>query len=138
MKLASAPILALLLCASAAHAQNARTPGETQPISITGNFQLRIPVEPSASTADMIKALAQANQSLGDLASRQCEVLEGAFKGDCRVAQLNMGANINDRRGVAQFNNDFSGQRQIVNANLNVTFEITPRADESKSAPAGK
>jgi hypothetical protein len=95
-------------------------------MSVTANFQLRIPVDASASTADMIKALSQANQSLGDLITRQCEVLAAAFKSDCRVEQLNMGANINDRR-VNQFNNDFAGAQRIVNANLNATFDLTPK-----------
>jgi hypothetical protein len=124
--LSAAIYMALAFCASTAQAQNASAPGEAKPMSVTANFQLRIPVDASASTADMIKALSQANQSLGDLITRQCEVLAAAFKSDCRVEQLNMGANINDRR-VNQFNNDFAGAQRIVNANLNATFDLTPK-----------
>jgi hypothetical protein len=119
--------LALAFCVSAAHAQNANATGEAKPISITANFQLRIPVDASASTADMMKALSQANQSLGDLVTRQCDVLAAAFKSDCRVEQLNMGANVNDRRMAPQFNNDFANSQRIVNANLNATFDLTPK-----------
>jgi hypothetical protein len=131
----SAAILAILLCTFAAHAQNAGAPAgaNAKPISITANFQLRIPVDPAAPTAEMIKALAQANQSLGDLANRQCDVLAEAFKSDCSIAQLNMGANINDRR--QQFNNDFNNQQRFMNANLHATFELVAHAEAPKNAP---
>jgi hypothetical protein len=138
MKFLSAAILTGILCASAAHAQNAIAPGDAKPTSITANFQLRIPLDASAPTADVTKALAQANQSLGDLANRQCDVLAAAFKGDCRVVQLNMGANVNDRRFAQQFNNDFAGAQRFVNANLNVTFELTSPTQAPNNAPVAK
>jgi hypothetical protein len=125
--ISASAVLALAFCISAAQAQNANATGEAKPISITANFQLRIPVDASASTADMMKALSQANQSLGDLVTRQCDVLAAAFKSDCRVEQLNMGANVNDRRMAPQFNNDFANSQRIVNANLNATFDLTPK-----------
>lgn len=139
MKFASAAILSLALCPAAAQAQTASAPSDANPksISITANFQVRISVEPSASTADVTKALAQANQSLGDLANRQCDVLAAAFKSDCRVVQLNMGANVNDRRAMQQFN-DFAGSQRLVNANLNATFELTSQTEAPKNAPAAK
>ena len=138
MKFLSAAILMFALCAASAHAQNANAPGEARPMSITANFQLRIPVDASAPTADMTKALAQANQSLGDLANRQCDVLSAAFKSDCRVVQLNMSANVNDRRAMQQFNNDFAAAQKFVNANLNATFELSAQAPAANGAPAAK
>ena len=138
MKLPSLAILMIALCASAAQAQTAAQPGDAKSISITANFQLRIPVDSAAPTADMIKALTQANQSLGDLANRQCDVLAAAFASECRIVQLNMGANVNERRAMQQFNNDFTSPQRLVNANLNATFELTSLAETSKNAPVAK
>jgi hypothetical protein len=140
MKRSPLAVSILFLCASAATAQNAKPPGDgdAKPISITANFQMRIPVDASASMADVTKALTQANQSLGDLANRECDVLTQAFKSDCRVVQLNMGANVNDRRVMQQFNNDFSGSQKSVNANLNATYELTSQAEASKNPAAAK
>jgi hypothetical protein len=137
MRLQTAAILAFVACAPSARAQNAAATGEAKPVNVTVNFQLRIPFDASATTADMTKALAQANQSLGELANRQCDVLTVAFKSDCRIVQLNMGANVNDRR-MAQFNNDFAASQRFANANLNATFELTPLPETPKDPPAAK
>ena len=99
---------------------------------------MRIAVDPSAPTTEVTKALAQANQSLGELANRECDVLAAAFKTDCRVGQLNLGANVNERRAGQMMNNEFGGPQRIVNANLNVTFELTPPAAATKGAPAAQ
>jgi hypothetical protein len=139
MKILLMAILTSALCVSSAQAQNTASPGDgAKPLSITANFQVRIPVDSAASTADVTKALSEANQSLGDLATRQCDALAAAFKSDCRVAQLNMSANVNDRRFNQQFNNDSGGQQRFVNANLNATFELTAQAEAPKSPPAVK
>jgi hypothetical protein len=136
MKISFLLALALSLAASQAQAQNANGPVDPKPTNVTANFQVRIAVDPSAPTTEVTKALAQANQSLGDLANRQCDVLALAFKSDCRVVQLNMSANVNDRRPVQQFNNDFPGSQRLVNASLNATFELVSPADATKNAPA--
>ena len=65
-------------------------------------------------------------------------MLAAAFKADCRVLQLNMGANVNERRAMQQFNNDFTSPQRLVNANLNATFELTSLAETSKNAPVAK
>ncbi|HEY4927348.1 MAG TPA: hypothetical protein VII20_23315 [Roseiarcus sp.] len=140
MKRLSLAMSTLVLCVCAAAAQSAKPPGDAdgKPINITANFQMRIPIDASASMADVTKALTQANQSLGDLANRECDLLTDAFKSDCRVVQLNMGANVNDRRGMQQFNNDFGGMQRSVNANLNATYELTSQADAAKNPAAAK
>jgi hypothetical protein len=132
------PILAFILAASVsqAHAQSPSAPADPKPTNVTANFQVRIAIDPGAPTAEVTKALAQANQSLGDLANRQCDALALAFKSDCRVVQLNMNANVNDRRPMQQFNNDFAGSQRLVNASLNATFELVSPADATKNAPA--
>ena len=128
--------MALAMAATQAQAQNANGSADSKPTNVTANFQVRIVVDPSAPTTEVTKASAQANQSLGDLANRQCEVLALAFKSDCRVVPLNMSANVNDRRPMQQFNNDFRGPQRLVNANLNATFELVSPADATKNAPA--
>jgi hypothetical protein len=137
MRNLTAAILTFVLGVSAANAQSANAPGEGKPISITANFQLRVPVDPAAPTADVTKALGQANQSLGELANHQCDVLADIFKGECRVVQLNMSANVNDRR-MRQFNNDGGDSQRFVSANLNATFEVAAPTELSKNAPAAK
>jgi len=124
--------------ASAAQAQNAgdTADGSAKPLTITANFQVRIPIDAAAPTTSVTQALAQANQALGDLASRQCDLLSESFKGACRVVQLNMGANVNDRR--RQFNNEGGDSQRFVNANLNATFEVVAPQDASKNAPVAK
>jgi hypothetical protein len=138
MKFRSAAVLTFALCASAAQAQTASAPRDSRPVSVTANFQVRISVDASAPTSDVTKALAQANQSLGELAVRQCDALAIAFASDCRVVQLNMGANVNDFRGMQQFNNDGAGPQRFVNANLQATFELTSQTEAPKNAPAAK
>jgi hypothetical protein len=63
-------------------------------------------------------------------------VLGSAFKANCHVSQLNMGANVNDRRNRKALNNDFGGMQRMVSANLNATFGLTPLSDPTKAAPA--
>lgn len=116
---------------------NQSADASAKPIVVTANFQARIIVDPSAPTSEITKALTQANQSLGELVNRECDVLAAAFKSDCRVGQLNMGANINDRRVGVMMNNEFGAAQRFVNANLNATFELTPAA-AAKGAPAAQ
>jgi len=128
----------LAACAAApALAQEVGSAGDAsaRPIVVTANFQARIAVDPSVPTMEVTKALAQANQSLGEIANRECDVLAAAFKSDCRVGQLNMSANVNDRRAGQMMNAEFGGSQRIVNASLNATFELTPPAAAAKGAP---
>jgi hypothetical protein len=138
MKLRTAVFLSLGLAVGAAapaRADEASQPADAsaKPIVVNANFQARIVVDPSAPTSEVTKALAQANQSLGELVNRECDVLAAAFKSDCRVGQLNMGANINDRRAGLMMNNEFGAPQRFVNANLNATFELTPTS--AKTTP---
>jgi hypothetical protein len=140
MKLRTAACSSLILAACAAApalAQEAGAAGDAsaKPIVVTANFQARIAVDPSAPTTEVTKALAQANQSLGEIANRECDVLAAAFKTDCRVGQLNMSANVNDRRIGQMMNAEFGGSQRLVNASLNATFELTPPAAAAKGAP---
>jgi hypothetical protein len=138
MKFRTAVFLSLGLAVGAAAPARADEAGQpadasVKPIVVNANFQTRIAVDPSASTSEVTKALAQANQSLGELANRECDVLAAAFKSECRVGQLNMGANINDRRVGLMMNNEFGAPQRFVNANLNATFELTPTS--AKTTP---
>jgi hypothetical protein len=139
MKFVLSAILIMAIGASAAQAQNAGDTGDggAKPLTITANFQVRIPIDAAAPTTSVTQALAQANQALGDLASRQCDLLSESFKGSCRVVQLNMGANVNDRR-IRQFNNDGGDSQRFVNANLNATFEVVMPSETPKNAPVAK
>ena len=138
MKLRTAVFLSLGLAVGAAAqawADEAAQPADAsaKPIVVNANFQARIVIDPSAPTSEITKALAQANQALGELANRECDALAAAFKSECRVGQLNMGANVNDRRAGMMMNNDFGAAQRFVNANLNATFELTPAS--AKTSP---
>jgi hypothetical protein len=138
MKLRTAVFLSLGLAVGAAApawADEAAQPADAsaKPIVVNTNFQARIVIDPSAPTSEITKALAQANQALGELANRECDALAAAFKSECRVGQLNMGANVNDRRAGMMMNNDFGAAQRFVNANLNATFELTPAS--AKTSP---
>jgi hypothetical protein len=138
MKFRTAVLLSLALAVGAAASAraddaNPSAAANGKTIVVNANFQARIAVDPSAPTSEITKALAQANQSLGDLANRECDVLAAAFKSECRVGQLNMGANVNDRRAGLIMNNEFGAPQRFVNANLNATFELTPAS--AKTAP---
>jgi hypothetical protein len=121
---------------SPAMAQDANGQPDSKAFTVNANFQARVPVDAAATTADLTKAIAQANQSLGELANRECDVLAAAFKANCSLVQLNMDANINDRRRQ-NFNNDFGGNGRMVAASLNATFALTPPTD-AKAAPAAQ
>ena len=137
MKFVLSAILMMAMGVPAAQAQSASDAGDGKPLTITANFQVRIPIDAAAPTTSVTQALAQANQALADLAGRECDVLGDSFKGNCRVVQLNMGANVNDRR-IRQFNNDGSDLQRFVNANLNATFEVATPSETPKNAPVAK
>jgi hypothetical protein len=124
-------IAALLTTAysAAAHAQNWRFANDPngKDVHVTINFQISTPVSAAGSPTDLTKALTQANQSLYDIISHECDAINAAFKGDCKIVQLNVNGNINDR----QFTQPGERQQQFVNANANATFLI-----ETKDAPA--
>jgi hypothetical protein len=132
------PVLILLIAtafASTAQAQNSRAWNDPngKGIRITANFQISTPLGANASAADLTKALTLANQSLYEIINRQCDVIGAALKGDCKIVQLNVNGNINER--VQQFGDRVS-PLQMVNANANATFLIEPEA--AKEAPAAK
>lgn len=124
--------LILTLAAASAHAQSADA--NAGGISVRANYQVTISIDPAAPMTDVTRALVQANQSLGDLANRECEVLSAVFKSDCHVAQINLTANVNEPRRNLQMNNDCCGSHRQVNANLNATFSLTPPSDAAKPA----
>jgi hypothetical protein len=129
-QMAAMSVLILALAAASAHAQNADGKG----ISVRANYQVTISIDPAAPMTDVTKALVQANQSLGDLANRECEVLSAVFKSDCHATQINLTANVNEQRRNMQMNNDCCGSQRQVNANLNATFNLTPPSDAAKPA----
>ena len=135
-------------CAAIARAaaQDVPSPNEPKIVTVTANFQLSVPVDASASTAEIGKALAQANDALSGLAERECDVMAAAFKRECRIAQINVKANLNTRRLVQQsslaqpLGADANAARRVANANMNLTMELTvaPDAANPAAAPAAK
>ena len=99
---------------SAAWAQDANGLGDAKAFTVNANFQAQVPVDAAATTADLTKAIAQANQALGELANRECDVLGCFVQSQLQPVQLNMVANVNDRRRV----NNFDGNQRMVGANL--------------------
>ena len=100
--------------------QPVRLGGErTQTVSI--NFQSSMPMSPLISSEDMTKTIARISQPLYDIVDHECQVLISAFGGVCRLVQLNISSNLNNR-----MNNGIS----VVNANANAVYEI-----ESKALP---
>jgi hypothetical protein len=142
LKLLFAAVLVALTCVSAVHAQSWRnwSEGDGKNVRVMANFQIVSPVNSPATTSDLTKALALANQSLYDIVNRQCEVIEAAMKSDCRIVQLNVNGNINDR--LPQFTPPGERQNpqvQFVNANAQATFLIGSKdAPAEKDAPAAK
>jgi hypothetical protein len=132
-------LIAATTFASTAQAQSWRAWGDPsgKGVRVTANFQIATPVAMSASTADVTKALAQANQSLYDIVNRQCDVIAAALKGDCKIVQLNVNGNINERTPQFVQPGDRGNPQQMVNANANATFLIEP-PEAAKDAPAAK
>lgn len=139
MKIAAAAFALACLCAPSANAQGAQgaKEGDVKPVTLNANFQMSIPLDPGASTGDIAKALAQANGSLSDLAQRQCELLSAAFKRECRIVQLNLGANLNGRWFANRMNED-NVARRMANATMNLTVELSSPTEETKAVPAAK
>jgi hypothetical protein len=119
-RIAAFAVLIAVASVSSAHAQNWQN-GQKGP-RVTLNFQLSAPPAPSMSAADLTKAMAALSQSLYDIVDRQCDVLSAALKGDCKLVQINVNSNVNDR-----MNNGLP----FVSANANATFEI----DSKDGAP---
>jgi hypothetical protein len=128
MKLTSTLLLVGLTSVSQAQAQNGRRFNgvDDKFIRVTANFQLSAPRVDGASSADLTKAMASVNQSLNDIVYRQCEVLGAVLKGDCRIVQVNVGSNINDRMNAGT---------PVVSGNANATFEIDPKVPSKDAAP---
>jgi hypothetical protein len=109
-------------------------------VRLTVNLQIATPVNSDASAADLTKALAQANQSLYDIIDHQCDAISAALKGDCRIVQLNVNGNINERMQQFVPPGERPNQRQMVNANANATFLVEPSPKgvnpAQKDAPA--
>ena len=116
---------AALIISSLAIAPAAAQSNEAKVIVVNANFQLSIPIEASATTADMAKALAQAYDALTGLAERQCGQMAASFKRECRVAQRNLSANLNESQ---QFN-EANPARRVADANMNLRMELLPPAD---------
>jgi hypothetical protein len=138
MKATAAVIIVSCLAIVPATAQNVPSPDEAKVIRINANFQLSVPIEASATTADIAKPLAQANDALTDLAARQCDLMAASFKRECRVAQINLGANLNGRRLVPQLSDEANLARRFANANMNLSMELLPPSDAATTAPAAK
>ncbi len=139
MRIVVATFALVCLCVASASAQSAQgaTEGTVKPATLNANFQISIPLDSGASTADIAKALAQANASLGDLAQRQCELLSAAFKRECQIVQINIGANLN-RRWFANQMNDDNVARRMANATMNLGVELSAPTEETKAAPSAK
>ncbi|MGO8832852.1 MAG: hypothetical protein ACLQE9_08555 [Roseiarcus sp.] len=118
MKLAAAiPLVFAVLGAAPALAQNCQMFNNAcaKGPRVTANFQLSAPPPASASPSELTKALGALSQSLYEIIDRECDVLGAALKGDCRLVQININSNINDR-----MNNGVP----FITANANATFEI--------------
>jgi hypothetical protein len=70
--------------------------------------------------------MATVSQSLYEIVNRECDVLSAVLKGECRVVQINVSSNVNDR-----MNNGVP----FVNANTNATFEIELKAPPKEAVP---
>ncbi len=128
MKFASALLMVAAMSATQAQAQNWQMLNNAgaRGMRVTANFQLSAPTQATASAADLTKTMAAVSQSLYEIVDRECDVLSAALKGDCRLVQINVGSNVNDRmnKGVP-----------LVNANANATFEIDFKAPPTDAAP---
>lgn len=138
MRISFGPIMIATLFALPAQAQS--WGGWNDPtgkaVRLTVNLQIATPVNSGSSASDLTKALAQANQSLYDIIDHQCDAIGAALKGECRIVQLNVNGNINERMQQFVPPGERPNQQQTVNANANATFLIEP---PSKSAsPAQK
>jgi hypothetical protein len=103
---------------------------------LNANFQMSVPLDAAASTSDIAVALGQANASLSDLAQRQCELLSAAFKRECRIVQMNLGANLSGR--FTNQMNDENLTRRMASATMNLTVELSTPTEETKAAPSAK
>ncbi len=106
-------------------AQNWGNSGPKGP-RVTLNFQLSAPPAASMSPGDLTKAMAGLSQSLYEIVDRQCDVLSAALKGECRLVQININSNINDR---------MNNGTPFVTANANATFEIDQKDPAKDGAP---
>jgi hypothetical protein len=64
-------------------------------------------------------------------------LLAAAFKRECRIVQINLGANLNGRWIANQMNDD-NVARRMANATMNLTVELSAPIEETKVAPSAK
>jgi outer membrane receptor for monomeric catechols len=128
MKLIATVLLVAAIGVSQAQAQNCQTYNNpwVKGTRVTANFQLSAPTLAAAPVADLTKTMATVSQSLYEIVNRECDVLSAVLKGECRVVQINVSSNVNDR-----MNNGVP----FVNANANATFEIELKAPPKEAVP---
>jgi hypothetical protein len=128
MKFTATVFLVAAIGVSQAQAQNCRTVNNrcVNGTRVTANFQMSAPTPAAAPVADLTKTMAAVSQSLYEIVNRECEVIGAVLKGECRLVQINVNSNVNDR-----MNNGVP----FVNANANATFEIELKASPKEAAP---
>jgi outer membrane receptor for monomeric catechols len=128
MKLIATVLLVAAIGVSQAQAQNCQTYNSpcVKGTRVTANFQLSAPTLAAAPVADLTKTMATVSQSLYEIVNRECDVLSAVLKGECRVVQITVSSNVNDR-----MNNGVP----FVNANANATFEIELKAPPKEAVP---
>jgi hypothetical protein len=128
MKFAATVLLVAAIGVSQAQAQNCQAFNNpcVKGTRITANFQLSAPTPAAAPVADLTKTMATVSQSLYEIVNRECDVLSAVLKGECRLVQINVNSNVNDR-----MNNGIP----VANANANATFEIELKAPPKDAAP---
>jgi hypothetical protein len=128
MKFTATVLLVAAIGVSQAQAQNCQTFNNpcVKGTRVTTNFQLSAPTPAGAPAADVTKTMAAVSQSLYEIVNRECDVISAVLKGECRLVQINVNSNVNDR-----MNNGVP----FVNANANATFEIELKAPPKEAAP---
>jgi len=86
---------------------------------VSVNLSLSVPEPANLAPADWTKAVAKANESLYDLVNHECDVLRTTLKGECRLSQLNVSANMRSQQEASQ--------PQTINASANASYVITPK-----------
>jgi hypothetical protein len=96
MKKLVAVALATGLMASRAEAQIYRFSNDPNTLRISANFQIMYPSPPASDSSDQVtKAMGASSTALFAIVSHECDVLQNALNGACKLVQLNISSGVN-------------------------------------------
>jgi hypothetical protein len=123
MKKIAGVVLVSGLLISSAKAQSYRYANDPNIIRVTANFQIMSPAPSASESSDQTtKAMGASSNALFAIVDRECDVLQKALNGTCKLVQMNVSSGVNRQ---------FAGVGALTGS-AQATFEIDLEHDQTQ------